>query len=223
MLKQLSLKLLRLFIFFLFSFTFVFAEGVKEQAHDHQGKLIPYTGEPPDIGLSDQDLKILATGKPLFKKIELEGAQRGITVFRVNAMPATIWSVIRDFRSYPKWIADIENTEVYSEQGGQLHVKFVAGGLFGSNTVWYAAHDYPESQRNWGTWRLDYNFRSDIDDTVGFWRVLSVADQPNQSDVIYCADLKLKGFLTSLFESSLIDSNLKDATQWVKTQAEARN
>lgn len=211
------------FIFIVVSFlTPVQAEEPKQQAHEHQGKLVPYLAEPPTIELTDEEIILLESGQALFKKLKLDDAQRGIAVFRVNADAETIWSVIKDFRSYPKWIEDIESIDVYGRQAGLLYVKFTAGGLFGSNTVWYAIHDYPVDDRDWGTWRLDYDYRSDLDDSVGFWRVLPVEGKPNVSDVIYSADLRLKGFFTSLFETSLIDSSLKDATQWVKVQAETK-
>mgnify|MGYP002622230163 CR=1 FL=1 len=213
----------RITVLFLFSlFNLVVAADTETQAHEHQGKLIAYTGAPPGIYLDDDELALLEDGQALFKKIQLDKAKRGIAVFRVNADSATIWSVIKDFSSYPEWINDIEAIDVYKQEQGMSYVKFTAGGLFGSKTVWYAVHDYPDSTRDWGTWRLDYTHRSDLDDAVGFWRVIPVAGKSNQSDVIYSADLKLKGFFTSLFETALIDSSLRDATEWVKVQAEAR-
>lgn len=198
------------------------AEESKQQAHEHHGKLVHYLAEPPSVDLNEEEIALLDSGQALFKKLKLDDAQRGIAVFRVNADADTVWSVIKDFRSYPQWIEDIESINVYGQRDGLLYVKFTADGLFGSNTVWYAIHDYPVNDRDWGTWRLDYDYRSDLDDSVGFWRVLSVDGKPNVSDVIYSADLRLKGFFVSLFEASLIDSSLKDATQWVKVQAEAK-
>lgn len=196
-----------------------------QEAHEHQGKLSPYVGEPPQVILSEDEKTILDSGEPLFKKLELEKGQRGIAVFRVNADVDTVWSVIRDFKSYPEWIADISKTEIYGQQEGLLYVRFTAEGWLSGDTSWYVVHDYPkqpaEESRDWGTWILDYDYRSDIDDSVGFWRVIPVVGQTGRSDVIYSADLRLKGFFSSLFEATLIDNSLRDATQWVKIQAEA--
>ncbi len=190
--------------------------------HEHQGLLVPYNGEPPTVELEQADVEVLESGKPLFKQIELKGARRGIAIFRVDADANTIWSVINDFRSYPEWIDSLDNTEVYKQSEDKVYVKFTAKSWPSGTTVWYAVHEYPESDRQWGSWRLDYDYRSDLDDSVGFWRVMPVAGKQQQSDVIYSADLKLRGFFSFLFESALVESSLKDATQWVKIQAEAR-
>lgn len=212
-------------LFFLTSSMVVIAQ----EPHGHQGKLKTYSGEPPEIVIDENELALLASGQAIFKKVKLENTKRGIAIFRVNTDAKTIWSVIKDFKSYPQWIEDITATKIYQQDAGNISVKFTAGnGLLG-DTSWYAVHDYPEDDlkdnvekgRNWGTWKLDYEHQSDLDDSVGFWRVLPVVGEPEKSDVIYSADLKLKGLFVSLFETSLIDSSLKDATQWVKIQAES--
>ncbi len=190
-------------------------------AQDEHDQLKPYPGEPPQVVLNAEELQLLESGQALFKKAQLGDAQRGVAVFRVNADARTIWSVIKDFGSYPQWIESLDQTEIYHHDDDNVYVKFTAGSWLAGNTSWYAIHNYPQGERNWGTWRLDTNKQSDLDDSVGFWRVLPVSDNPGMSDVIYSADLRLKGFFASLFQASLIDSSLKDATQWVKVQSEA--
>lgn len=198
------------------------AQAETVNTHEHQGLLQPYIDEPPVVELEQADITVLESGNPLFKQIKLQDARRGIAIFRVNADTATVWSVINDFNSYPKWIDSLEKTEIYKQYNGQVYVKFTASSWPSGTSTWYAVHDYPVTDRQWGTWRLDYDYRSDLDDSVGFWRVMPVAGT-QQSDVIYSADLKLRGFFSFLFESTLIEGSLKDATQWVKTQAEARS
>lgn len=194
----------------------------EQLAHDHQGILVPYQGEPPEIVVSEQERQTLEEGRPVYKKIDIAGARRGIALFRVNASANVIWSVISDFASYPAWVADIDETEIYRRDDGLVYVRFVANHWFAGQTVWYAQHDYPTGDRNWGTWQLDYTRRSDLDDSVGFWRVLPVEGAAGASDVIYSADLKLKGWIPGFIESSVITKGLKEATAWVKEQAEAR-
>ncbi len=205
--------------------TMVHAQETLEKSDGHQNKLSPYSGEPPEVVLDEHELKSLAKGQAVFKKLNLENTKRGLAVFRVNADTQTIWSVIKDFKSYPQWIEYIDETEIYKQEAENIYVKFVASGLLG-DIVWYIVHNYPQditrNERDWGTWKLDYNNRSDINGSVGFWRVVPVVDDPKKSDVIYSVDLRLKGFFVSLFEASLITSGLKDATQWVKVQAEAK-
>lgn len=218
MLKVLTKKT-GIFIALLISLN-TFAEQVR---HHHNGILIPYEGEPPHITLTDKDKKKLQKEKAVYKKIDIEGAKRGIAVFRVNAKADIIWSVIRDFKSYPDWIEDIQQTHIYKQQDGNIFVRFNAENKFAGDLVWHIHHDYPVTDRNWGSWRMDYNYSSDLDDSVGFWRVLPVADAAGMSDVIYSADLKLKQKVPSFVVSLIVKSRLKQATQWVKEQSEIRS
>ncbi|MEM7027916.1 MAG: SRPBCC family protein [Pseudomonadota bacterium] len=222
MMIRITANFLCVLFLLVFNIDTVLADDNNTDKHDHQKKLIPYSGAPPEIDLSEEELQRLASGEALFQELQLNNAKRGVAIFRVNANAAVVWSVLKEFSSYPEWIDDIKATEVYYENTNLISVKFVANGVFGTDTVWYAAHNYPDDDRNWGTWKLDYDKRSDLDDSVGFWSLLPVAGHAEQTDVVYSADVKLKGLLTSLFESSLIKSSLKNATQWVKEQAEAR-
>lgn len=192
-------------------------------AHEHSGILKPYLDEPPAIHLNPDEKQQLHLGKAIFKQLQFEDSKRGIAIFRVKAKAETIWSVIKAFSSYPDWIADVETTHIYQQKDNLIHVRFTAPGLF-SKTVWHVIHNYPDekNQRNWGTWQLDYDYKSDLDDSVGFWRVLPTENQSEFCDVIYSADIKLKGLMTTFFEGSIIENSLKEASQWVKKQAEYR-
>ena len=201
-------------------FSSVYAEVPR---HEHNGVLTPYLGEPPTVELTAKDKKKLAKEKPVYKKIDVEGARRGIAVFRVNASSEIIWSVIKDFESYPLWIEDVKKTTIYKQEGGNIYVRFDSKNRYSGKIHWYIHHDYPVEDRNWGTWRMDYNYQSDLDDSVGFWRVLPVEDSEGQYDVIYSADLKLKQRVPSFVTSLIMKSGLKDATQWVKQQSEIRS
>lgn len=195
----------------------VFAQKTR---HDHNGMLTPYIGEPPQVQLTEREKKELEKEIPVYKKIDIKGAKRGIAIFRVSASANTIWSVIRNFDLYPKWVSDIDETEIYRREGSYIYVRFVADNWLAGETNWYARHDYPIDNRNWGTWTLDYDYRSDLDDSVGFWRVIPVQGEIMKCNVIYSADLKLKGWVPSFIESSVVKRGLKQATQWVKEQSE---
>jgi len=190
------------------------------EPHPHQGLLMPYLIEPPKVQLSDAQQSLLEAGQTVLMRQKVTDGQRGVSIFRVTASVDTIWATIKNFRAYPQWIEEIDDIEIYFNFGNSTKVRFTAGGLF-SNTVWYVDHDYPADGRAWGSWRLDYRFRSDIDDSVGYWRVLPVPGQPGISEVTYSADLKLRGFIASLFENSLIENSLKSASVWVKCESEA--
>lgn len=77
--------------------------GVEAGRHPHNGKLPAYDGAPPDIKLTNKEQKKLEQGKPVRKIVKLDGNDRGVAVFRVNASPSVVWSVISDFEMYPDW------------------------------------------------------------------------------------------------------------------------
>jgi len=203
--------------FFIASNTLAFDKN--GPSHDHQGMLKPYQKEPPELVLTQAQQDRLNADEAIYIRQSIANAERGVAVFRVDASVQSIWSVIRDFRSYPDWIDDIERVEIYHQRDDFIYVRFTAEGVFDKST-WYVEHEYPRSDRNWGSWRLDYDFRSDIDDSVGYWRVTPMQGEEQVSVVVYSADLRLGGFIGSLFEKSLIDKNLKDASSWVKREAE---
>ena len=191
--------------------------------HEHQGILTPYSGEPQFPPLSAKDMKRLRQGKVLTKKQLLGDSKRALVVFRVGADSATTWSVIRDFAFYPEWIKDIKSTQVYRREDAVIYVRFDAQNKYSGPSTWFARHDYPQAnERQWGTWTLDYDRRSDLDDSVGYWRVIPVEDDPEQSIVMYSATLKLKSKVPGFIVGIIVKTRLKQATVWVKEQSEAR-
>ena len=195
----------------------------ENSAHEHQGVLTPYAGEPELPPLSRKDMKRLRQGKVLTKKQLIEDSKRALVVFRVAADSATIWSVIRDFASYPEWINDIKSTQVYQQEDGVIYVRFDSENKYAGPSSWFARHDYPKTnERQWGTWTLDYHRRSDLDDSVGYWRVMPLEDDPEHSLVIYSATLKLKSKVPGFIVGIIVKARLKQATVWVKEQSEAR-
>jgi ribosome-associated toxin RatA of RatAB toxin-antitoxin module len=193
-----------------------------QPAHEHNGSLTPYVGEPEVVVLSDKEDKRLLKGKAIFKNQIIKKEKRAVAIFQVKAKPATVWSVIKDFKNYPAWIEDVKNTEVYKQEQGHLYVRFDAENRYAGKSTWFAKHNYPVDNREWGTWVLDYDFPSDLDDSVGYWRVTPHPDNAEESTVTYSASLKLKQKVPAFILRLIIKSRLKQATHWVKKQAESR-
>jgi hypothetical protein len=97
--------------------------------------LAPYSGAPPEIELSGRDLERLERETPVYKTLTAEGANRGAVVFRVNAPPDIVWSIIRDLESYPRWIDDLKEAYIYRREGGNIYVRFLAIHWLGGETV----------------------------------------------------------------------------------------
>ena len=193
-----------------------------QQRHEHQGILQPYDDAPPKFAFNKADKRSLERGRVVYRQLKIPNGKRNVIVIRVNAPSDVVWSVISDFEFYPQWIKGMKSTGVYQNEGNHIFVKFTAKHWLTGEITWYVDHDYPQDDRDWGTWKLDYNFRSDLDDSVGFWRVKPVAGELSKSDVIYSADLRLKGWFPSFIKSIIVKKELKSATRWVKVQAEKR-
>ncbi len=188
--------------------------------HEHKGKLKPYARPPKPLQLSDGEKATLATGKPVMRQAEGDGGGRGLAVFVVDAPPDIVWPMLREFASYPKWIPEVKICETYRKEGGKIDVRFQLKS-FPVTIDYYIAHDYNIEER-WGTWTLDYSRQSDLDDSVGFWRVTPVEGAPDKAMVEYSVDIALKGFVPGFIRSILVDNGLKQATSWVKVQSEKR-
>ncbi len=188
--------------------------------HEHRGKLKPYPRPPKPLVLTPAEKAVLLTGKPVMRLTEGEGGGRGLAVFLVNAPPDPTWATIQEFKSYPKWIPEVKKCEVYHKDGGKIDVDFEISS-FPVTIEYYIHHEYDLANR-WGTWTLDYDRQSDLDDSVGFWRVSPVDGEPDKSQVEYSVDIALKGWVPAFVRSILVDNGLKQATAWVKVQSEKR-
>jgi ribosome-associated toxin RatA of RatAB toxin-antitoxin module len=188
--------------------------------HSHKGVLKPYPRPPAALTLSEDDKSKLAAGKAVMRQTEGEAGGRGLAVFRVHAPPEVTWATINDFKNYPKYISEVKDIEVYKKDGGNIDVRFAISS-WGVSIEYFIHHDYDMANR-WGTWTLDYTRESDLDDSVGFWRVTPVDGQPEQSTVEYSVDIAIKGWVPGFVRGLLVDNGLKAATTWVKVQSEKR-
>lgn len=188
--------------------------------HEHKGLLAPYPRPPKPLVITDAERAVLATGKPVMRQAEGGAGGRGLAVFVVDAEPDVVWSTIQEFKSYPKWIPEVSQCDVYRKDGGKIDVHFQIKS-FPITLDYYIAHNANQAER-WGTWTLDYGRQSDLDDSVGFWRVTEVAGQPKKAQVEYSVDIALKGYVPGFIRGILVDNGLKQATSWVKVQSEKR-
>ena len=191
--------------------------------HEHRGKLKPYPRSPPALTLSAADHATLAAGRPVRRQTEGEGGGRGLAVFFVAADKDTVWRTIEDFSSYPRFIPEVKACEVYKRDGRQIDVKFALKS-FGIGVDYFIRHDF-DRERGVGTWTLDYDRQSDLDDSVGFWRVTPLSQPegaPPRTQVEYSVDIALKGFVPGFVRSILVDNGLEQATSWVKKHSEDR-
>jgi ribosome-associated toxin RatA of RatAB toxin-antitoxin module len=188
--------------------------------HEHRGVLKPYPRPPKPPALTDADRATLAAGKPVMRQTEGEAGGRGLAIFQVNAPADVVWATIRDYPSYPNFIPEVKKCEIYKKDGGNVDVRFLLKS-YGVNIEYFIHHDIDVAGR-WLTWTLDYNRESDLDDSVGFWRVTPVDGAADRAQVEYSVDIAISGWVPGFVRSLLVDNGLKQATSWVKVQSEKR-
>ena len=192
-------------------------------AHEHRGILPQYSGEPPAVKLTARERNRLVSGYPVFKRSKAENPGRAITVFPVRATAERIWSVLRSFDSYPDWIREVKDVSVYRQEACRYHVMFRSESFLTGKVRWYAVHDFPcpGEDRNWGTWHLDYDYRSDLDDVVGYWRVDPSSEDGDVNYVTYSTRIKARQSVPAFIAYLLNRRGLRGAARWVTEQAES--
>lgn len=203
----------------------LFASGGAQAAdankpHDHQGKIKPFRVPPNQFDLSPEETASLAAGKPVRKTIKGDGGGRGLAIIDVNAPADIVWQRIVDYPNYPKMVDNVTQTEVYERNQDHIKVRFILEGA-GVSIEYFVDHIY-RPKDGYMTWTLDYSKDSDLDDSVGFWRVAPHPDKPGQSRVYYSIDLRVGWWLPGFIENMLAKDGLTKSTEWVKREAEKR-
>jgi ribosome-associated toxin RatA of RatAB toxin-antitoxin module len=188
--------------------------------HGHKGVLKPYPRAPKPLVLSPADRATLAAGKPVMRQTEGDAGGRGLAIFQVNAPADVVWATIRDYPSYPRFIPEVKKCDIYKNDGNNVDVNFVIKS-YGVSIEYYIHHEIDVAGR-WLTWTLDYGRSSDLDDSVGFWRVTPVEGSPERAQVEYSVDIAISSWVPGFVRGLLVDDGLKQATSWVKVQSEQR-
>ncbi len=187
------------------------------EPHPHQG-VAPKFDKPKPSTLTAEEVAALGRGEAVRKQIKLDGGGRGISIMDVAGTPEQVWAVIDDYGSYPNWIDQLEETEVYGRSGTEVLVRFKLK-VIGKTVEYYIDHER-RPDLGWTTWQLDYSRASDIDDSTGYWLVYASPDHPGRTRVEYTVDLRLKGWIPGVVEDMLANKGLDKATGWVKAQVE---
>ena len=191
-----------------------------DKPHPHRGIVDAYEGAPPTVDLSDTDLATLASGEAVRKQVQYGGSGgRGVAVMDIEAPPKFVWAKIGDYASYPEWIDNLNECEIYAKNGRNVYVRFEAS-MMGVGAEWFIHHIY-NVPAGYVTWTLDYDRKSDLDDSVGYWRVTELQSDPPRTRVEYSVDVRVASWIPGALESALAEQGLVTATSWVKKQAEA--
>ncbi|MEQ1566738.1 MAG: SRPBCC family protein [Myxococcota bacterium] len=204
------------------------SEGLAADAstpHPHRGVLRAYDGPPPRPTLTEADLATLGSGRPVLQQAQTTtgagAAGRALAVQDVHAPPNAVWARITDFGAYPRMVDHVLECEPYASDGDHLRVRFVIGAPL-VRIEYFIDHTYRPAE-GWMTWRLDYDHTSDLDDSVGYWRVDPIAGPGGAqwSRVTYSVELKAAGYVPAPLERAFATIGLTKATAWVKAESEA--
>lgn len=189
------------------------------EPHPHQGLARAWSGAPPRVTLTAEQEEKLARGEPVLVQAAKGSGGNGVAVQDVAATPAQVWARITDFAAYPRMVPHVERCVPYARSGDRVDVEFELS-VMGTTWVYYIAHRVHTAE-GWVTWTLDYSRRSDLADSVGYWRVDPHPTQPGWSRVSYAVDVRLEGWVPGFVQDMLGRRGLLDATRWVKREAEA--
>ncbi len=188
------------------------------KAHPHQGVVAAYKAGPPTLSLTAAEQATLASGKAVRKQIPSATGGRGVAIFDVNAPKDKVWGVITNYGMYPKWVDNVEKCASYKREGNNVYVDFVLDPM-GMTVEYYIKHQFNQ-QAGWITWTLDYARTSDLDDSVGFWKLTEIA--PGKTRVEYSAAISITGWVPGFVKTMIEDKGLDNATSWVKVQSEKK-
>lgn len=187
--------------------------------HDHQGIVKPYAGAPAPVTLSADDLTKLQAGQLVMKQAQTGNGGHAVAFQNIAATPDRIWSRIVNYPMYPKWVDSVQKCEIYKKEGSNIYVDFGLS-VMGIGVEYYVKHNYQPSQ-NYLTWTLDYTRQSDLDDSVGYWRLTPVSADPPVTRLEYAVDIRFKGWIPGFVQSYIQSKGLTSAVSWVKKQSEA--
>ena len=196
--------------------------GDADEPHPHQGVIKAFSGAPPAAKLSAADEALLKDNKAVKKQVKVgDSGGRGVAVMDIHAPTDLVWKKIKDYPSYPSWVEGLNKCEIYKESGDDLWVYFQAS-VIGIGVEWWIEHHFNEAD-GYVTWTLDYTKHSDLDDSVGYWRVTELSADPPLTRVEYSVQIQLTGWVPGAVEDMLANKGLTVATSWVKQQAEAEH
>ncbi len=184
--------------------------------HEHQGIVAAYKGAPPKVTLSADDEAKLASGQMVQKQGQTGNGGHAVAFMNINATPEKIWSKITSFSSYPSWVDNVTKCTTYKHEGNFYYVDFVLS-VMGIGVEYYIKHDYEPTQ-GYMTWSLDYSRLSDLDDSVGYWRVTPISATASRLE--YSVDIRFKGWIPGFVQEMISSKGLTTATSWVKKQSE---
>mmetsp|Transcript_7584 Transcript_7584/g.22182 ORF Transcript_7584/g.22182 Transcript_7584/m.22182 type:complete len:215 (+) Transcript_7584:310-954(+) len=147
----------------------------------------------------------------------------GVAIQDVDAPVSIVLHQIADTQSYTGKVPGLLASDVYATKSlrdGATEVKarLVLELAFGYKLEYYSKHVFSPRNRCL-TWTLDYDRKSDLYDSVGYWRVDAIAGEPARCRVFYSTSSLVRG-LPGFVMDLVTAQALKSSTAWVKKHSE---
>mmetsp|Transcript_36319 Transcript_36319/g.77440 ORF Transcript_36319/g.77440 Transcript_36319/m.77440 type:complete len:282 (-) Transcript_36319:94-939(-) len=197
------------------------AAANEDEPHYHNGKLAQYDIGPPSVLLSTSDEAKLRTGKPIMQAVQTDiaGSRRMVMVQEIAAPSNIVMGRIMDLEKYDRMVDGVDSVVNYvSAQEGNRHIvkSTYDISVLHMKFKYFIKHTYDPQERCM-VFHLDYDKRSDIDDSVGYWYVL-----PNgraNSRVYYSCECKLRGWVPGPVYTLMTKEAMRKATTWVSAES----
>lgn len=194
------------------------------EKHPHRGVVKPFSSGDPGVKLSSTALAILRKGKPFTTQIQDGSAGRGLVVQDVQAPVEVVWEKILAFDKYPQMVPKTVDCKVYkaeSLRGGKrrIYVRMKVGFPF--LKLQFFINHLHDPHLNSLTWTLDYDRKSDLDDSAGYWYCIPHPDRPEVATrVFYSVEVSMFAWVPQFVVDFMSKQALTDATGWVKKFSE---
>ena len=185
--------------------------------HPHKGKLKPITSVPNPVTLTQSDQSKLDKGKVVLKQKVGKAGGKGVAVQYIAASSQRVWETILDYDKYKDRVKNIKSANVYKKVGSDWYVQMISSVMFFTFTM-HTKNSIHEDQ-NYMSWTLDYERKSDLDDSVGYWLVKEISTSPHLTRVDYSTNIIVSGVPAGL-TAYLTEDALVEGTKWVKKYAE---
>lgn len=200
-----------------------FPVSVTAAAHPHRGLLPPYEGsEARSIKLTNQQDQILLSGQSVKVSEKKGNGGRGFVIQDVHAPPQVIWERILDFPGYTEMVPRVKSCDNYfleTFSDGSKNIKTaMTVSVLGAKINYFIEHKFqPDDQCL--TWTLDYDRRSDLEESVGYWFVQGHPDpelsSTGWSRVYYSVDVVTPSWLPGAVKQVMQGQALIDTSHSV--------
>ncbi len=191
--------------------------------HPHRGLVPPFPASPPAVMLEPAQLRDLERGRSVLVQTEGRSGGRGAAIQDIEAPVEGVWDRILDFADYPRMVDPLLESSIYRESEDEIFVRMVLKvmTLRYEYYIHHVVHPLEEGRGRYLTWTLDYDRESDLDDSVGYWYATPHPDKPGWTRLYYSVDMRTRGWMPDFVRNMIAAKGLRDATSWVKREAEA--